>query len=91
MEMRIGENRRVTMKEVQDVYDKLQDNSFYRDFLNLVRMGIAKIYEDQYYSVMEDAPPPPTITAMVPRTLRSGTSGGGITHRPRAAGGTTYI
>ena len=91
MDGRMGENRRVTMKDVQDVYDKLQDNPFYREYLIHCRNQIAKIYGGQYYSVMEDAPPPPTITAMVPRTLRTGSSGGGITHRPRAAGGTTYL
>ena len=76
MDDMIGKNRE-TMKNVQDIYDKLQENPFYREFLNLVRMEIAKIYGDQYYSVMEDAPPPPTITAKTPRMIRSGTSGGG--------------
>ena len=75
MDDMIGRNR-VTMKHIQDIYDKLQDNDFYREFLNLVRIEIAKIYGDQYYSVM-DAPPPPTATAKTPRMIRSGTSGGG--------------
>ena len=77
MDKRIGERRRVNMKDIEDVYDKLQDNSFYREFLIQVRNEIARLYGDQYYQVM-DAPPPPTITAKAPRMVRSGTSGGGV-------------
>ena len=52
MDRRIGERRRVTMNDIEDVCDKLQDNSFYREFLIHVRNEIAKLYGDQYYSVM---------------------------------------
>ena len=90
MDRRIGQNRRVTMKDVQDVYDKLQDNPFYREYLIRCRDQIARLYGDQYYSVMDGAPPPST-TALVPRAVRSGSSGGAITHRPRASGGSTYL
>ena len=90
MDRRIGERSRVTMDDIEDVYDKLQDNSFYRQYLLQVRSEIAKIYGDQYYQVMDELPPP-TFTAKVPHMIRSGTSGGGITHRPRAAGGSTYL
>ena len=85
MDWRIGENRRVTMKDIQDVCDKLQDNPFYREFLIHVRNEIG----DQYYSVMEE-PPPRTITAKVPR-MKSGTSGGGVIALRPGAAGTTYL
>ena len=89
MDRRIGERRRVNMKDIEDVYDKLQDNSCYREFLIQVRNEIARLYGDQYYQVM-DAPPPPTITAKTPRMVRSDTSGGGvIALRPGTVG--TYI
>ena len=93
MDKGAGQRRRINMRDIQIVYDKLQDNSFCRDFLIHVRNEVAKLYGDQYYSVMEDAPPPPTITAKVPRMrMRSGTSGSGfIALRPGAAGGSAYL
>ena len=72
----VGRNP-ITMEHVQELYDKLQDNEYYREFLNLVRIQIAKIYGDEYYSVM-DAPPPRTMTTKTPRMIRSGASGGAI-------------
>ena len=82
----VGRNR-ITMKHVQDLYDKLQDNEYYREFLNGVRLQIAKIYGAQYLSVM-DAPAPPTMTAKTPRMINSGTSGGGaIALRSGVTGG----
>ena len=82
----IGKGR-VTMKHIQDIYDKLQDNEYYREFLNAVRIQIAKIYGAQYLSVM-DAPLPPTMTAKTPRMIGSGPSGGGaIALRSSVTGG----
>ena len=75
MDDMIGKNR-VTMKHIKDIYDKLQDNEYYREFLNIVRIEIAKNYGDEYYDVM-NAPPPQTMTAKTPRMVSSGPSGGG--------------
>ena len=88
MDRRIGQNRRVTMKDVEDVYEKLEDNPFYREYLIRCRDQIARLYGAKYYAVMPTAPPPSTTTELVPRAVRSGSSGGAITLRPR---GSTYV
>ena len=83
----VGRNP-ITMEHIQELYNKLQDNEYYREFLNLVRIQIAKIYGDEYYSVM-DAPPPRTMTTKTPRMIRSGASGGAIALRSGTPG--TYL
>ena len=91
MDKMIGSNR-VTMKHIADIYEKLQNNRNYREFLNLVRIQMGKIYGEQYYGVM-DEPLPPTRTAKTPRMITSGTSGSGaIALRSGATGdGSTYL
>ena len=89
MDRIIGVNREPTMNDVKEIFDKLKENSYYREFLLRIRNEMAKIYGTPLHALMDDAPP--TSTAMVPRTMRSGSSGGGITHRPRATGGSTYL
>ena len=91
MDKIIGRDR-VTMKHIADIYEKLQSNPIYREFLNLVRIQMGKIYGPQYYGVM-DEPLPPTMTAKTPRMITSGTSGGGaIALRSGATGeSSTYL
>ena len=83
----VGRNR-ITMEHVQELYDKLQNNEYYREFLNLVRIQIARIYGDQYYGVM-DAPPPRTMASQTPRMIRSGASEGVVALRSGSPG--TYL
>ena len=65
MDRLIGVNRSPTMDDVKEIFDKLKENSYYREFLLQIRNEMAKIYGTQFYGLMDD-PPPPTVTTKTP-------------------------
>ena len=72
-----------TMENIQEIYESLGDEPMFREDLAAAQAKIVERFGERFV-LMDDVPPQPA--AIVPRMIRSGTSGGGRTFRPRVSG-----
>ena len=71
------------MAHIQEIYESLGDEPMFREELAAAQAKIVERFGERFV-LMDDVPP--QVAAIVPRMIRSGTSGGGRTYRPRVSG-----
>ena len=72
-----------TMEHIQEIYESLGDEPTFREDLAAAQAKIVERFGERFV-LRDDVPAVPA--AIVPRLIRSGTSGGGRTFRPRVSG-----
>ena len=72
-----------TMENIQEIYEALEDEPLFREDLAAAQRKIVERFGERF--ILMDTEPA-AVASVAPRLIRSGTSGGGRTYRPRVSG-----